>query len=571
MKLIKIYREHFICRLALFVFFILLFLLGLCLFISRSTTRSIRQNTLDMNEKLLAQAQNGILEYLDTLSNITTVFSYSPTTLSYLAGDSYSRLPDSDDLSEVFSNILLLDGNILNVTLYNTQLQRITAMGKDIPLPIHSHTMPETPEILPHPLYDGAGHLYYEYLLPVYDLDAPQFKKELGLCVFLLEPDGLADTLPGSKATEHTNVLLLDSSDNILSREGPVHFGSSLPPERQKSDPEHYYCSLLLSVNGWRLVSLLPEDELNDSGALLAYMPYLACLLSLVSFGILVFYYYYSINCPIWQTVRFIRSVNANPKNRLYLNRVDEVGIIANSLNQMLDDAEAMQAELHRSETQIYEAKLAQKQMEILAYRNQINPHFLYNTFECIRGMALNCDADDIAEITLALSNVFRFAVKGSDVVSVADEVAYMLEYAKIIEYRFMGKISIDVAAEPSVRNKKVFRMLLQPLVENAVFHGLEQKIGEGLVDVEISAPKPGFLRFTVEDDGCGMSPEQKNAILDALDSRENTSRVGLFNIYRRLKLFYSDRFTFRLDSTPGKGTRVTIQIPGDPGTALRK
>lgn len=571
MKLIKIYREHFICRLALFVFFILLFLLGLCLFISRSSTRSIRQNTLDMNEKLLAQAQNGILEYLDTLSNITTVFSYSPTTLSYLAGDSYSRLPDSDDLSEVFSNILLLDGNILNVTLYNTQLQRITAMGKDIPLPIHSHTMPETPEILPHPLYDGAGHLYYEYLLPVYDLDAPQFKKELGLCVFLLEPDGLADTLPGSKATEHTNVLLLDSSDNILSREGPVHFGRSLPPERQKSDPEHYYYSLLLSVNGWRLVSLLPEDELNDSGALLAYMPYLACLLSLVSFGILVFYYYYSINCPIWQTVRFIRSVNANPKNRLYLNRVDEVGIIANSLNQMLDDAEAMQAELHRSETQIYEAKLAQKQMEILAYRNQINPHFLYNTFECIRGMALNCDADDIAEITLALSNVFRFAVKGSDVVSVADEVAYMLEYAKIIEYRFMGKISIDVAAEPSVRNKKVFRMLLQPLVENAVFHGLEQKIGEGLVDVEISAPKPGFLRFTVEDDGCGMSPEQKNAILDALDSRENTSRVGLFNIYRRLKLFYSDRFTFRLDSTPGKGTRVTIQIPGDPGTALRK
>ena len=571
MKLIKIYREHFICRLALFVFFILLFLLGLCLFISRSSTRSIRQNTLDMNEKLLAQAQNGILEYLDTLSNITTVFSYSPTTLSYLAGDSYSRLPDSDDLSEVFSNILLLDGNILNVTLYNTQLQRITAMGKDIPLPIHSHTMPETPEILPHPLYDGAGHLYYEYLLPVYDLDAPQFKKELGLCVFLLEPDGLADTLPGSKATEHTNVLLLDSSDNILSREGPVHFGSSLPPERQKSDPEHYYYSLLLSVNGWRLVSLLPEDELNDSGALLAYMPYLACLLSLVSFGILVFYYYYSINCPIWQTVRFIRSVNANPKNRLYLNRVDEVGIIANSLNQMLDDAEAMQAELHRSETQIYEAKLAQKQMEILAYRNQINPHFLYNTFECIRGMALNCDADDIAEITLALSNVFRFAVKGSDVVSVADEVAYMLEYAKIIEYRFMGKISIDVAAEPSVRNKKVFRMLLQPLVENAVFHGLEQKIGEGLVDVEISAPKPGFLRFTVEDDGCGMSPEQKNAILDALDSRENTSRVGLFNIYRRLKLFYSDRFTFRLDSTPGKGTRVTIQIPDDPGTALRK
>lgn len=210
-------------------------------------------------------------------------------------------------------------------------------------------------------------------------------------------------------------------------------------------------------------------------------------------------------------------------------------------------------------------ALTALQSKERLRYlQSQINPHFLYNTFECIRGMALYHGKEDIAEITMALSNVFRFAIKGNDIVSVEEEVNHILEYATIIEYRFMGKISIDVTADETVRKKKVFKLMLQPLVENAVFHGLEQKMTDGLVDVTITSPDDSHLCFVVEDDGCGIAPYKLKDILNQLDDYENTSKVGLFNIYQRLKLFYEDQFTFRIDSEQGKGTRITILIPDD-------
>lgn len=565
MKFFKRCREHFIYRLAMLILLILLFLLCLCILIGRHSMRLTRQNTLDMNERLLAQAQNSIHEYLESLYNITTVFCYSPTTLTYLSGDSYSRLPDSDELAEVFSNILLLDEHILNANLYNTRLQHVAAMGKEISLPEQKRQIPAGMEIHPKPLYDGRGNLYYELLFPIYDLDSPQFQKLLGMCSFLLEPDCLAGTLTGSQATEHTGVFLLDASGTILTAAGEIYFGSSFPPERQKSDADHYYYSLPLPFNGWRLVSLIPEYELRSSAHWMKYATYIACLVSLLSFGILIFYYNHYITRPILHISEFIQNINTHPKDRLHFDRADEIGIIANNLNHMLDDAYSLQAKLQLSQRRIYESELAKKQAELLAYRNQINPHFLYNTFECIRGMALYHDADDIAEITLSLSNVFRFAVKGADIVSIDDEVNYILEYAKIIEYRFRGKISIDVEAGEPVRSKKVFKLLLQPLVENAVFHGLEPKNSEGLVDVRIFSPEHGRLCFIVEDDGCGIEPEKLNEILGTLESHENTSRVGLSNIYQRLKLFYNDRFTFRIDSTPGTGTCITIHIPDSP------
>lgn len=565
MKLFQQYRQHFIYRLAGLIAAILLLLLCLCLFISRYSMTQLRQNTLEMNDRLLTQTENRIQEYMDSLYHIAATFCYSPTTLRYLSSDPLNRLPDSEELAAVFSNILLLDDHILSAYLYDIHLDPIAAMGREFSVPSPKQFL--EPVVTIRPLMFSADHgtPYLEMFYPIYDLESIQYQKSLGACIFVLEPDYLNGILQSSQVTEQTNVFLLDASDRIIAYAGNVYYGTSLPIERQHSDASHYFYSLPLSVNDWRLVSITPEHDLNHSDHWLNYLTYAVCLVSLLSFGILIFYYNHSITYPIQHITRFIRDINASPKERLDIDREDEIGIIANSLNRMLDEARTMQQELRRSQLRIYKAELAKKQVEILAYRNQINPHFLYNTFECIRGMALYRNADDIAEITMALSNVFRFAVKGEDIVSVHDEIGYILEYAKIIDYRFMGKISIDVDVEESITNKKVFKLLLQPLVENAVFHGLEQKIDAGLVTVQVFAPDFGRLCFIVEDDGCGIPPEKLQTIRQTLNSHKNTSRVGLFNIYQRLKLFYNDCFEFYIDSTPETGTRITILIPDDP------
>lgn len=171
-------------------------------------------------------------------------------------------------------------------------------------------------------------------------------------------------------------------------------------------------------------------------------------------------------------------------------------------------------------------------------------------------------DVDDIAELTMALSNVFRFAVKGTDMVTVENELDHIREYAKIINYRFMGKIRIEIDAENAILNCKVFKLLLQPLVENSVFHGLEQKIENGTVWVHVFSPDHATLCFVVEDDGCGIEPERLKQILASLEIEKNTTKIGVFNIYQRLKLYYDDKFSFDIKSSLKKGTCITISIP---------
>ena len=258
----------------------------------------------------------------------------------------------------------------------------------------------------------------------------------------------------------------------------------------------------------------------------------------------------------------FIRKINQNPDSRLSLDRPDEIGTVAKSLNQMLDEKQKMQLEIEQVKYLAYETELSKKQAEILAYRSQINPHFLYNTFECIRDMALFYDVDDIAELTMALSNVFRFAVKGTDMVTVENELDHIREYAKIVNYRFMGKICIEIEAENSILNCSVLKLLLQPLVENAVFHGLEQKIENGTVWVRVFSSDDQKLCFVVEDDGCGIEPEHLKQITASLETEKNTTKIGVFNIYQRLKLHYDKQFSFDIKSISGKGTCITIMIP---------
>lgn len=206
--------------------------------------------------------------------------------------------------------------------------------------------------------------------------------------------------------------------------------------------------------------------------------------------------------------------------------------------------------------------ELSRKQLQIQAYQNQINPHFLYNTFDCIRGMALYKGEEEIAQITMALSKVFRFVVKGDNIVTVKEEMDYIREYATIIDYRFMGKIEVDYDIDEDLYQHHVIKLMLQPIVENAVFHGLEQKVDGGTVEVSVQKWGDDRMRICVEDDGCGMSKERLEEIRSNLDKKMNTRGIGMSNIYQRLLLFYGEDIYFDIDSKEGKGTKVTIIIP---------
>ena len=226
-----------------------------------------------------------------------------------------------------------------------------------------------------------------------------------------------------------------------------------------------------------------------------------------------------------------------------------------------------MSEKLRHAQRDLYETELAKQQMQVLAYRNQINPHFLYNTFECIRAMALYYDADEIAEITMALSRIFRYSIKGNNIVTVEEEMANIREYAKIIFYRFGGRIQVAIEVEEEAKKRNMLKLIIQPVVENSIFHGLEQKLDNGLVTVHARVDENDMLEVEVKDDGCGMEQEQVDQLLyqikrQSLHRSSQKDSIGLANICHRLGLFYGDKADFTIESSPGKGTRVIIRIP---------
>ncbi len=236
------------------------------------------------------------------------------------------------------------------------------------------------------------------------------------------------------------------------------------------------------------------------------------------------------------------------------LETADELGDIGKGINELSSNIEELL-------TQRIDAEKEKKDLEYKVLQNQINPHFLYNTFSCMRDMALINDQDNIAEMAMALSDIFRYAVKASNIVTVRDEVSYIEKYARIIEFRFMGKITIETSVESSVLDKPLIRFFLQPLVENSVFHGLESKMDNGLVDVRIEG-KGDKLAITIKDDGCGMDEEALNNLKELINAPHEKGGIGLPNIIQRLRLFYGDEYTFEVSSIVGKGTTINIEVP---------
>lgn len=216
-----------------------------------------------------------------------------------------------------------------------------------------------------------------------------------------------------------------------------------------------------------------------------------------------------------------------------------------------------------------YSLAMLKKQAEIKALQNQINPHFLYNTLDCIRGMAIEQGADNIEEMTRALSGMFRYSIsrKGKTKALMEEELANVNNYLRIQQYRFRNKINITETIDPAAKKCCVPKLLIQPIVENAVFYGLEPKTGERNLNIEAYCTGKKLI-VKVEDNGVGMSFDKLRTINDAMCSGVSMgdngrgTQLGIVNVNERLRLLYGEEFGLRIFSCPKVGTKIEMVLP---------
>ena len=526
--------------------------------------KTSRDSVVELNDQILIQVQGKAEEFYNSMNHVATTLVYSPTVYRYFTMDSVGRVASEEDLSTVYLNTMLLNENIAGIYLYDRTMTKISSTGEELEetdqmkfIPVRKDQM----EFGNTFLLEQSEIASYVIYFPVFNLENMQYGRQIGMCSIIMRAGNFDDMLADSQATEHTQIYLVDGNNRIVASRGGTVTGE-LESDMQKPAEEYYVSTRDLKMDGWKIVSRIPEKELDGSTEWLQKFIMLTYMVATCMVLVLIYFCYHGFMKPIHQMNTFIQDVVSRPDDRMKVEREDEIGHVMTSLNQMLDEKGRMDREMNVSRQKMYEAEIAKKQLQVLAYRNQINPHFLYNTFDCIRAMALYYDAEEIAEITMALSHVFRYAVRDENIVQVKEEINYIKEYAKIIEYRFMDKIDVEVTVDEEALRKPIVKLILQPLVENAVFHGLEQKIEGGEVLVKVKMEKDHYLLLTVEDNGCGIESDKLQQIMATLESKESTKGVGMANIYQRLKLFYGDTLHFTVESTLGQGTKIMILVP---------
>ena len=551
-------RNSLLMQLICIVFAILI-VLAITLYASylyvKQTTIS---NATTLSESLLKQADNALSIYKENLR-----YNAEWLCRNLVEDDMNSETDAEDDVSEVqfssyFSQISLKNREIVSAIIFDKDMKVVQSMGKPLELPEKQMYLRNEEDLNADWYFSDNSDFFYAFYYPIYDENSGT--EQLGMCVFVLEHWKIDGTLHNILNDSMSAMLLSDSNNLDLSYHAFGNVPTDVTMSDLKENPDYVYREGNWQ-NGIRIAVAVSVSGNTSGSSGIKKLIFTAAILTSILLTIIIFYSYYQMARPIHELDRFIDDSIGHPDKRLNMKRTDEIGTVAASLDHMLDENQRMIKEITDSKIRLYETELAQQKMEILAYRNQINPHFLYNTLSCMRDMALIKDEDSIAEMAMALSDIFRYAVKGSNIVTVSDEVSYIEKYARIIEYRFMGKIMIETNVEEEVLDKPVIRFFLQPLVENSVFHGLEGQMEDGFVDVNIVSAGER-LEVTVKDNGCGMDEETLDNLLDRIKNSKESSGIGLTNVVQRLRLFYGDDYTLNIESKEDEGTVIFISVP---------
>ena len=314
------------------------------------------------------------------------------------------------------------------------------------------------------------------------------------------------------------------------------------------SDESKYLFSSYSSVNSnWDIVSVILRSDLKSQSAYIKWITFGGIIVLIVLCLVISMIISEKINKPLKKlemTISEVGEGNYRPEVSFDDSEIGKVG-------QYLLDISGNNLELR---DKLLHSELNEREAQLLLLQSQINPHFLYNTLDAIYFMAVIDEVDDIAEMVKALSDYFRLSLnKGDKLITVRDAIDKIRAYMKIENMRYQNRFVLNVDVEDQMLDEKLMSFVLQPIVENAVIHGLERKIGTGQVDI-IGYMEDDNLHLTVHDNGVGIDDPAK------LDEG-----YGIRNVRERIRLFYGDEYDIAFESEAGAGTTVFLTLPAGP------
>ncbi|TBL80427.1 cache domain-containing sensor histidine kinase [Paenibacillus thalictri] len=383
--------------------------------------------------------------------------------------------------------------------------------------------------------------------------------------------------LTNTKANEIENkmyVLIVNDEGRVVFENGAGSIGNSssgfdtsvLKGNVQEGElmwnaAPHLYTYEKSEYTGWSTVILIPKDVVLAKQKRIQNIVVIVGFITMMLVAAVSYILSHQITLPLNKLMRKMSLVEQGDFNQRmeYAGR-NEIGRLSRMYNHMLDS-------ITRLIREAYESKLAEKNAQLSALHAQINPHFLYNTLNIMKSISRLRGVEEVAEISESLAGLFQYSMKNlHQPVALGEEIAHINNYFNIQQHRFGNRLELSYDIPDDLLHASLLKLTIQPLIENAVNHGLRRKRAGGKVKVHVSHEN-GILCVRVTDNGEGIAPSKLDKLYRALEATglqhsQDIAGVGLLNIHQRIQMFYGKPYGLELRSKQGEGTEVALTIP---------
>ncbi|MDR6553339.1 sensor histidine kinase [Paenibacillus qinlingensis] len=558
--------------------------------ITYNSVSTLLNTKAETQMKQIASQANGRLEAIITQIDTLTLQAVNDVYLQQLFLSSVQgKAPDFSErqsLLKIANHIQAYSG-VSNVELYTTGFARMFPLDEQkLTDLIEPHWIEQADKEKGKLIWIGSDPKYPETVLAIRRINLVDRWFSNGGYLMVRMNRSYFDFQNQLPDTGHRELMLLaDSSARPIVSEGEALGGISslMHTDAQQVTLEQRRYILVKQLSeqtGWTMMILYPVSDITDGISVLRWAIIVSGAIGLVLFIILSFLLSSMITRPILRLMRAMRNTrqgvltpNLTPS---YTTELNDLNV---TYNQMVDN-------INRLIKLVYEKEMIQSRTELQALQAQIDPHFLYNTLEALYWSLQEKDEEELADLVVAMSDLFRYVIgnPNKDVwVTLDEELEHIKRYLSIMSVRFGSRLVWNIDSEDVYGPVHIPKLLIQPLVENAILHGLEGKIGTGLITIRVE-PSPietTGLRITVCDDGPGMNEQTLQAVQESIERGGAAMRVGsssssvpspkgkgmaISNVQRRLQLYYpSLPDTYRgltITSSPGLGTSVSFDIP---------
>lgn len=558
----------------------------------RYTSGTIYENSINYMSQIIQQVNYDIDTYIEYMENISSIIAKSSDVPRYLFDQNQTeaeREAEKERILTQFQTIMESRDDIYNVAAVAKNGRYIINRGDDELtgyVDIESLDWYQVAMESKSGIAVSSSHVQnaiqssYKWVITLSRaLVNNQTGEREGLFFVDLNYSAISDLCNNNSIEEKGYIFVLDAEGNIVYHPKQQLMYGGLKTENIDAIMECEEDSLIIDEGGesklytmskskrtgWTVVGAAYTSELlkNNEQAQMWYL-LVASILLLAVIGISGI-----ISREITKPIRSLRDSMRKVQNGQFDTHVEvitenEIGSLGRSFNLMTSEIRALM------EQNVYEQKQKRKS-ELKALQAQINPHFLYNTLDSIIWMSEAGENDEVVEMTSALARLLRQSISNDqEEVELEKEIEYVKNYLTIQKMRYKDKLEFFIYVDPRVAHVPVIKLVLQPLVENAIYHGIKYKETKGNLKI-YAKPVDGRVEIVVADDGIGMDEDVMEHIFDEHRKEQKRNGVGVPNVQKRLQLQYGSEYGIRYESVKGAGTKVVITIPTDGGRTDEK